>query len=91
MARRPVPIFCYPNGQDTDFGPREIATIRELGMAGALVAAPGYATISKFREHPENAFAVRRFSFPDDFHVTAQLVSGIEHLRRRPCGPLNRS
>jgi len=81
MARRPTPVFCYPNGQAGDFGPREIATLRTLGLEGAVVGLPGYAEAGEFREREENPFLVRRFSYPADHRVAALYVSGAERIR----------
>ncbi len=79
-ARSPVPVFCYPNGQVGDFGSREIATLSELKFAGAVVGTPGYADAAEVRSRADQAFAVRRFSCPDDELVTSKYVSGIERL-----------
>ena len=35
-AKNPVPIFCYPNWQFSDFGKREIQVATHLGMCGAV-------------------------------------------------------
>lgn len=80
-ARRPVPIFCYPNGGRVDVGPREITTVRELGLEGGVIGpGSGYAEVQEFRATPENPFMVRRFSYPDDYRVVAKYVSGIERI-----------
>jgi peptidoglycan/xylan/chitin deacetylase (PgdA/CDA1 family) len=81
-AERPVPIFCYPNGQVGDFGPREIATLRELGMAGAVVGTPGHASVDHFARDGDSPFEVRRFSLPIDLPDSYQLVSGFERLKQ---------
>jgi len=81
MACRPTPVFCYPNGQREDFGPREWSTLQSLGFEGALAATPGYAETAEFRARPENAFAVRRFLLPDDYRMAAKYVSGAERIR----------
>lgn len=78
--QRPVPIFCYPNGEPQDQGPREWSTLAGLGMDGAITATEGYASVSHFRERPENAFAVRHFALPDDCSITAQITSGADRL-----------
>ncbi|HTO73077.1 MAG TPA: polysaccharide deacetylase family protein [Gemmatimonadales bacterium] len=79
-ARSPVPVFCYPNGQVGDFGAREIATLNELRFEGAVVGTPGYADVAEVRAGSDQAFAVRRFSCPEDDLVTSKYVSGIERL-----------
>lgn len=80
-ARRPTPVFCYPNGQSGDFGGREIDALRQIGLQGAVVGMTGHATVTEARGTAEGPFTVRRFSYPDDFRITSQYVSGIERLR----------
>jgi hypothetical protein len=75
-------VFCYPNGQLGDFGEREIRTLRELDMLGAVVGAPGYASKQRFAESEAAPFEVRRFSLPDSLDDLVQLVSGFERLKQ---------
>lgn len=83
-ARRPVPIFCYPNGhRDTDFGPREAATLRRLGFRGALTNAPsGFATVAEFKSSPDAPFAVPRVDFGQDHRSCIRSVSGVVRTRQ---------
>ena len=82
QARAPVPVFCYPNGGWADFGPREIATIREGGLAGAVVGAWGFADVREFGgADPDAPFRVKRIPFPDDVPYVVQYVSGVERLK----------
>ncbi len=81
-ARRPVPIFCYPNGRWEDFGDREIAILREQGISGAVAGVPGYADAALFRRHQDGPFKVKRFSLPESLPHTAQYATGIEHFKR---------
>lgn len=83
-ASRPVPIFCYPNGhRDTDFGPRETATLRRLGFRGALTNGPdGYATATDFRRSPDAPFAVPRVDFGQDHRCCIRSVSGVSRTKQ---------
>lgn len=81
-ARNPVPIFCYPNGQFSDFDSREIALVRRAGMLGAVSGEPGYFDRDSIRRNPEEAFRVRRFAFPDELTDVTQYVSGIERAKQ---------
>jgi peptidoglycan/xylan/chitin deacetylase (PgdA/CDA1 family) len=81
MATRPAPVFCYPNGQPGDYGAREYATLRDLGLRGAVVGTPGYASTARFHGRTEAPYQVRRFNYPEDSLVVAQYVSGAERLR----------
>jgi peptidoglycan/xylan/chitin deacetylase (PgdA/CDA1 family) len=80
-ASRPVAVFCYPNGQPGDFGPREITILRELGFRGAVTGVPGYASASQVAAVPEGPFTVPRFSWPDEMATLMQYVSGVERFK----------
>jgi peptidoglycan/xylan/chitin deacetylase (PgdA/CDA1 family) len=78
-ARAPVPVFCYPNGGLTDFGVREISTMREIGLEGAVVGTWGFADDRQFGGgDADAAFRVRRIPFPGDMPNLIQYVSGVE-------------
>jgi peptidoglycan/xylan/chitin deacetylase (PgdA/CDA1 family) len=76
---RPQPIFCYPNGRIGDFGPREAATLRSLGLLGAVTAQPGYAAADDFGT-PDGRFQVPRFSFSEEHEDNIRYASGLEWL-----------
>jgi peptidoglycan/xylan/chitin deacetylase (PgdA/CDA1 family) len=80
-VRRPVPIFCYPNGQWTDFSQREIEVLQTLGLRGAVVGEPGFAEPLLFANDPVGRFKVMRFGFPDTLPRLVQYVSGIERCK----------
>jgi peptidoglycan/xylan/chitin deacetylase (PgdA/CDA1 family) len=81
-ARRPVPVFCYPNGGWNDFGPREISVLDELGFLGAVTGAEGYADAGVFRRDASERFKVRRFGYQGDLPHLIQFVAGVERLKR---------
>lgn len=80
-VRRPVPIFCYPNGQWGDFGPREVANLQRAGLKGAVLGVGGYARIEAFHGSSENPFKVPRFCWPGQLVDLAQYVSGLERMK----------
>jgi peptidoglycan/xylan/chitin deacetylase (PgdA/CDA1 family) len=80
-ARNPVPVFAYPNGQPEDYGPREIQTMREIGLEGACIGEPGYATPARYQA-PDGAFRIPRYAFPDTETYVAQFASGLERVKR---------
>ncbi len=80
-TRQPIPVFCYPNGGWTDFGPREIATLRDLRFDGAVVGAWGLADAGAVRRDPDEAFRARHFGFPSDRANLIQYVSGVERIK----------
>jgi peptidoglycan/xylan/chitin deacetylase (PgdA/CDA1 family) len=81
-ANHPSPIFCYPNGQEGDFGEREFATLERLGLQGAVVGSAGYASGPAFRSQPFGAFQVKRFSYPDPIEHVIQYASGFERAKQ---------
>lgn len=78
---RPVPVFCYPNGKDGDYGPREMAVLAEMGFLGALGTERGYAERRSVRHDPQEIYAVDRFSFPESPREAACYASGVEHVK----------
>lgn len=79
-ARDPVAVFAYPNGQPSDFGPREIACMKAIGLEGACTGVQAYATARRFRAI-DGAFQVPRFAFPDDLTYLCQVVTGLERFK----------
>jgi len=81
-VRNPVPVFCYPNGQLSDFGPREIGIFKKLGLSGAVVGVSGFAE-SQSHLDGDWSFKIRRLSYPENLSDLIQYVSGIERCKRR--------
>lgn len=79
MLERPAPVFCWPNGDATSFGPREEGLAREIGMEAALSTIPGPLTPAWFRRGRE--YALPRFAYPADPTDFVQVVSGLERLK----------
>ena len=78
---RPVPIFCYPNGQTGDFGAREIAMLRRAAFRGAVTGIPGYVPAQRDAEHERDvAFMLPRFAWPPDVAGVARVTSGLERV-----------
>ena len=78
----PVPVFCYPNGRLSDFGAREVSTLEQLGLTGAVVGESGYARVDVVSGNPRAAYFVPRFSYPDDLPYTLQYASGLERVKQ---------
>jgi peptidoglycan/xylan/chitin deacetylase (PgdA/CDA1 family) len=79
---QPVPVFCYPNGQEGDYGKREMEAIADAGLLGSVIGSGGYATGDDIRD-PENRFRVRRFAMPETIADMVQYVTGLERLKDR--------
>lgn len=78
-AKDPDPLFCYPNGQVGDFGPREFDILDDLGFRAAVVGYGGYAT--RFAASDPERFTLRRFSYPHHMDDMLQCVSGFERAK----------
>jgi peptidoglycan/xylan/chitin deacetylase (PgdA/CDA1 family) len=61
-CRSPVPVFCYPNGTEEDYGPREVRLVRDAGLRGALAVYRSYVTPAQMTL--EDRFWLPRFPFP---------------------------
>jgi len=81
-AHQPVPVFCYPNGQWSDFSDREIRAVRAAGMVGAVSGEPGYFDRRTLLHDQDERYKIRRFAFPDDMADLVQYVSGIERAKQ---------
>ena len=77
-VRAPSTVFCYPNGKPGDFGARELATIRGLGMRAAVTATSGHCSPGRFAH---DRFALPRLSYIEDGHAFLQLVGGLERAK----------
>ncbi len=80
-ARSPVPIFAYPNGLAEDYGAREIATLKTLGLSGAVGGTVGYPGVRDFACDGDDHFRIPRLAYPDDLRLLTQYVNGLERLK----------
>lgn len=89
----PVPIFCYPNGCQGDFGGREAKILEEMGLQGALTAEPGYLDASggsAAARRTASPYELPRYSFPDLHSSLVRVVSGLSTDARRAVSDSNR-
>jgi peptidoglycan/xylan/chitin deacetylase (PgdA/CDA1 family) len=77
--RHPVPVFCYPNGQPEDFGPREIGTLIELGFLGAVAGTGGHAEAG----HGFDPFRVPRYPFAELLDINVMYAGGLERVKQQ--------
>lgn len=80
MVRRPVPAFCYPNG---DFTSREVGLVRACGLRWAFSTLPRYVTPERLRSDPDAAFALPRFPYPDDRESLVLTATGFRLIQER--------
>lgn len=78
---RPVPVFCYPAGRAGDFGAREIATIRRMGLLGAVSAQPGNVRLSRLGDSPDGWYSVPRHGYQGTQADVLQCITGVEDLK----------
>lgn len=77
-ARNPTPVFCYPNGQRGDYGPREIELLEEAGLFAAVAGTPGIA--ARVSPNAPARFEVPRIVFNTNVGRAVQFVSGAERF-----------
>jgi peptidoglycan/xylan/chitin deacetylase (PgdA/CDA1 family) len=71
--------FCYPNGEPSDFGEREVALCREAGFTGAVTVAYEVASAGA------DPFRVPRFPVtPDPGPVKRAVAGAVRHARMGP-------
>lgn len=78
--RRPLPIFCYPNGLPTDFGPREIRVLEELGLQGSVAGTAGFPSTANFHS-PGQRFRLPRVAYSDSLWNNIQNIGGLERTK----------
>lgn len=81
-VQNPVPVFCYPYGEEDDLGPREMRLIREAGLEAALTGRGGYVEAARGNRPsiggPLDLFRLPRFGFPVDMASFVRIVSGLD-------------
>ena len=75
----PLKVFCYPNGQECDFGEREIEFLDSNGFLGAVATTPNFVKPKKLTER--QLFCLPRLALPDNLTDFVQYCMWIEHLR----------
>lgn len=76
----PLKVFCYPTGRSFDFGPREIAYLKEAGFLGAASSISGLLDVKKHAE--KQIFSLPRVPLPDSMTYFIQCCSWIEHVKQ---------
>lgn len=76
----PLNVFCYPTGRLFDFGPREIAYLRDAGFLGAVSSQPRLVDVENHTQ--EQIFSLPRVPLPDSMTYFIQCCSWIEHVKR---------
>ena len=77
--KNPLKIFCYPNGESTDFGEREIDVLKNSGYLGAVSTTPGFARYKN--NSADHVFSLPRMALPDNMPDFIQYCSWIESAK----------
>ena len=85
-----APVFCYPNGGESDLGAREWRILRALGIAAGVTSRPGYASVAGFHHDADSRFAVPRFPYGGDTTELVQFVNGVERIKMAVRGQVAR-
>ena len=78
-----VPVFCYPNGNPLDFGPRDEMLVARAGMLAAVSNQAGFASRLPLGVGLARQYSLPRFSYPDHPAEFLQIQSGLESWKRR--------
>jgi peptidoglycan/xylan/chitin deacetylase (PgdA/CDA1 family) len=76
-----TPVFCYPNGRPQDIASGSAGILRELGFTSAVTTTRGYVVGGVSTRHPDAAFHLPRFAWPDTPGEYTQIVNGVERAK----------
>lgn len=71
--KNPAPVFCYPNGNISDYGHREIDIVRNAELLGAVSTIPKQLRPDSME--PDEQYYLPRYGLPDNF-LDFQMYSG---------------
>ena len=77
----PVPVFCYPTGRYSDYGPREVEILKNLGFIGAVSTISAHVELGDF--HTNYRFNLPRLYFPKCFENFTHDCSYLGYIRNR--------
>ena len=75
----PLPVLCYPFGQQTDFGRREMKLVSQMHLLGAVTASSGDFSDET---QPIELCALPRYPAQNDMLRVLQCASGLERMKR---------
>lgn len=73
----PLKVFCYPNGQESDYGTREIDFLKSCGFHGAVSTTPDYVKSKKLTGH--QLFSLPRLALPDNLTDFVQYCMWVQY------------
>jgi protein-tyrosine-phosphatase/peptidoglycan/xylan/chitin deacetylase (PgdA/CDA1 family) len=78
-----LPIFAYPLGMQSHFGPREMQLAKSLGFSGAFAVYGDYSYCGDIGSRSEHRYILKRFALPCQITEVAWLLTGLEALQDR--------
>ena len=79
--KNPLPVFCWPTGRRADFGARDMALARELGLQAAVSTIPDFAHVRP-ESRTDDLFALNRFALPEAVDSVLRYGSWLERGRQ---------
>jgi peptidoglycan/xylan/chitin deacetylase (PgdA/CDA1 family) len=77
-----LPVFCYPNGDQRAFGPREEALVAALGLRASVSTRQGYVSAGRIQRLRGGQLpSLPRFSLESDPARFVQVASGVERFK----------
>jgi peptidoglycan/xylan/chitin deacetylase (PgdA/CDA1 family) len=78
---RPVKVFCYPTGRESDYDQRAIDALRNHGFMGAVTTTPD--VVIPANANRDRLYRLPRFSLPDSMEDFIQCCTWIENAKNR--------
>lgn len=79
---RPLSVFCYPVGEDGDFGPREMELVAERGFDAAVTVGRRHARVAAAATQPARRFHLDRIPLKADMDSTTFTLAGLNRIRQ---------
>jgi peptidoglycan/xylan/chitin deacetylase (PgdA/CDA1 family) len=77
----PLPVFCYPVGEDGDYGEREVRAVREAGLAAAVTVGHRHAAVARAAGDLGLRFRLDRLPLHDDVSSAVFAATGVTRVR----------
>lgn len=76
----PAPILAWPTGRLSDFGAKDVANAKAVGLLASVATDPGYA-YRRADDDADQIFRLRRFAMPDNVTTVLRYGSWLERAR----------
>jgi len=75
----PLPVFCFPYGEEQDVSRGAASVVQAAGLDGALTAIPGY--VSSGGQTRSDPFLLPRFAMPHNLADISQIAFGFQRFK----------